>query len=322
MDNDLMERVHPELRGPLRMLLEMPAMDLNDIQAIRANPEAMPVMEIQLPGIDTIVTERRRVPGPSGSPPVPVQIYYPPDPSGPLPALLWIHGGGYVLGNAEMDAPTAKRFALLASCVVVSVDYRLAPENPYPAPIEDCYAALTWLASHATELGVDPANIAIGGASAGGGLTAGLALLARDRGEIDPVFQLLIYPMIDDCNVQPASATLRDAPLWTRESNLIGWRSYLGHEPGGEGVSCYAAACRAADVKGLPPAYIAVGELDLFLKENAAYAQRLAEAGVLTELHVYPGAFHAFDSIAPDSDIAKRFTSDYITALKQAFRGR
>lgn len=320
--NDFMERVHPELKGPLSMLLKMPGLDLNDIQAIRSNPMPMPVIEIRLPGIETVVTENRQVPGPAGAPDVAMQVYYPPDQSGPLPGILWIHGGGYILGNVEQDAPMAKRIVLLASCIVVSVDYRLAPENPFPAAIEDCYAALLWMASHSEELGLDRNRLAIGGASAGGGLAAGLALLARDRGEIDLIYQLLIYPMIDDCNIVPASETVRDAPLWTRESNKIGWRSYLGCEPGGEGVSCYASACRAADVRGLPPAYIAVGELDLFMNENITYAQRLADAGVLTELHIYPGAFHAFDGIAPDTEIAKRFTSDYLTALRQAFHGQ
>jgi acetyl esterase/lipase len=236
----------------------------------------------------------------------------------PLPALLWIHGGGYVLGNVEQDDLFAQRIALAVECVVVSVDYRLAPEHPFPAPLEDCYAALSWLAGHADELGVDPARIAIGGASAGGGLAAGLALLARDRAAVKVALQLLIYPMIDDRNVAPASAALPDTLLWTRENNLIGWRSYLGREPGGEGVSAYAAAFRATALEGLPPAYIAVGELDLFLHENIEYAQRLLRAGVATDLHVYPGAFHGFEGLAPGTDVARRLIADRDHVLKRA----
>jgi acetyl esterase/lipase len=320
MEN-FMDRVHPELKEALEMMLGMPRIDLSDIPALRENPMEMPVPEIHLPGLETVTTETRRVPGPDGAPDVTVYVYSPPREDALLPGLLWIHGGGYVLGSAELDAPNAKRMALVASCVVVSVDYRLAPENPFPAPVEDCYAALHWMASHAADLGVDNSRLAVGGASAGGGLAAGLALLTRDRGEIDLAYQLLIYPMIDDCNVLPASETLRDAPLWTRENNKIGWGAYLGGEPGGRDVSVYASACRATDVHGLPQAYLAVGEMDLFCGESIRYAERLIEAGVLTELHVYPGVFHAFDNIAPESNIGKRFTNDYLTALWEALHG-
>ena len=222
------------------------------------------------------------------------------------------------MGNIEQDDLMAKRFTTAADCVTVSVEYRLAPEHPFPAPVEDCYAALKWLFSHTRELGIDPTHIAIGGASAGGGLAAGLALLARDRAEVNIAFQLLIYPMIDDCNIRPASKSAPDTILWTRESNLIGWRCYLGCNPGGKGVSPYAAALRATDLRGLPPAYIAVGELDLFANESVEYARRLLQAGVTAELHVYPGAFHGFDGMAPGANVSQRFTADYYRALKLA----
>jgi acetyl esterase/lipase len=201
---------------------------------------------------------------------------------------------------------------------VVLVDYRLAPENPYQAPLEDCYAALKWLSTHTEELKVDRSRVAIGGASAGGGLAAGLALLARDRAEIKPFFQLLVYPMINDCNIAPASETLPDALFWTRESNLIGWRAYLGCEPGREGISYYASAYRATDLEGLPPTYITLGDLDLFAQEGIEYSRRLIAAGVSTELHVYPGGCHAFDMMVPEADISKRFTADLYGALKRA----
>jgi acetyl esterase/lipase len=203
-------------------------------------------------------------------------------------------------------------------CVVVSVEYRLAPEHPFPAPVEDCYAALKWLSTYSSELGVEKTRIAIGGASAGGGLAAGLALLARDRAEVAVTFQLLIYPMIDDRNVAPASESTPDTLVWSRENNLIGWRSYLGQEPGGEDVSPYAAASRAADLSGLPRAYIVVGELDLFLNENVEYAQRLLEAGVPTELHVYPGVYHGFEGLAADADVSQRSVAERDRVLKRA----
>ncbi len=244
-------------------------------------------------------------------------IYQPTDRPDTLPALLWIHGGGYVLGSVERDDPLAKHLAKVAQCVVVSVEYRLAPEHPFPAPVEDCYAALKWLSAHGNELGVEKPRIAIGGASAGGGLAAGLAVLARDRTEVEVAFQLLIYPMIDDRNITPASEAIPDNFVWSRENNLMGWRSYLGREPGGEGVSPYAAASRATDLAGLPPAYIPVGELDLFLNENIEYARRLLEAGVPTELHVYPGAYHGFNGFAPSAEVSQRFNAERDNALKR-----
>jgi len=234
-----------------------------------------------------------------------------------LPALLWIHGGGYVLGSVERDDLLAKHLARVGQCVVASVEYRLAPEHPFPAPVEDCYAALKWLSAQSAELGVHTSRIAIGGASAGGGLAAGLALLTRDRAEVEVAFQLLIYPMIDDRNIAPASETVPDTFVWTRENNRMGWRAYLGREPGGADVSPYAAAARATDLTGLPPAYIPVGDLDLFLDENITYAQRLLAASVPTELHVYPGAFHGFNGFVPSAEISRRFNADRDTALKR-----
>jgi acetyl esterase/lipase len=251
-----------------------------------------------------------------------VRIFRPEKMSRLLPVMLWIHGGGYMFGDIDQENLIAAQFARAGECVVVSVDYRLAPENPYPAPLEDCYAALKWLAAHTDELAVDSSHIGIGGASAGGGLAAGLALLTRDRAEVNLIFQLLIYPMIDDCNTAPPCDTLPDTILWTRNANLYGWRSYLGCEPGSKGIPVYAAASRAADLKGLAPAYIAVGDLDLFAREDIEYARRLIEAGVPTELHVYPGGCHAFDGLVPDAEISMRFTTDVNRALKRALHGK
>ena len=203
---------------------------------------------------------------------------------------------------------------------VVSVDWRRTPEHPFPAPMDDCYAGLAWTHRHAAELNVDPERIAVGGASSGGGSAAGLVLLARDRGEFPVCFQLLIYPMLDDRNVTPASVTLTDRRAWNRASNLIGWRAYVGDAAGTDRVSPYAAPARATDLTGLPPAYLAVGDLDLFIDEDIEYAQRLQQAGVPTELHVYPGGSHAFESYAPASALARRFVRDRDEALVRAFR--
>lgn len=313
-------RLDPELVAPLEAWLKATngGIDLHDIPAARRMMDELAAAQMaKAPPIEGVSAEDTRVPGPVGGPDVFVRIYQPMDRPARVPALLWIHGGGYVLGSVERDDLLGKHFARVAQCVVVSVEYRLAPEHPFPAPLEDCYAALRWLSAHSAELGVDKSRIAIGGASAGGGLAAGLALLARDRAEVQVAFQLLIYPMIDDRNVAPASAALPDTLVWTRENNLMGWRAYLGREPGGADVSPYAAAARATDLRGLPPAYIPVGDLDLFLDENMTYARRLIAAGVPTELHVYPGAVHGFNGFVPQAEISRRFNADRDNALKR-----
>ena len=269
-----------------------------------------------LPGIEK--TERF-VPGPKGAPEVRVLVFTPKSASAPRPAYLHIHGGGYVLGDPDMGEPNHMQKASELGAVVVSVDYRLAPETPFPGPVEDCYAALKWLHANAQELGVDPARIAVGGESAGGGLAAGLALLARDRGEVKIAHQQLIYPMIDDrplADPHPYTGEF----IWTHDSNRFGWTALLGHEPRREGVSPYAAAARAEKLEGLPPAFISTGALDLFLDENLDYARRLTRAGVPVELHVYPGAVHGFDMVA-ESRLAMQHGRDQREALAKAFRG-
>lgn len=316
---NMKDRLDPELAGPLEAFLSLTGggLDLYDIPATRKRMDELTAAQVaKMPAIEGIATADRQVPGPDGD--VFVRIYQPTDRPATLPALVWIHGGGYVLGSVERDDLLAEHLAKVAQCLVVSVEYRIAPEYPSPAAVEDCYAALKWLATHTSELGVDLSRIAIGGASAGGGVAAGLALLTRDRAEVELAFQLLIYPMIDDRNVAPASETRPDTYVWTRENNLMGWRAYLGCEPGGEGVSPYAAASRATDLSGLPPAYIPVGDLDLFLDENIEYAQRLLAAGVPTELHVYQGGYHGFNGIAPGADVAQRFNKGRDNALKRA----
>jgi acetyl esterase/lipase len=239
------------------------------------------------------------------------------DDRGPRPALLWIHGGGYVMGTAAQDDALCRRFARELGIVVAAVDYRRAPEHPFPVPLHDCHDALVWLAARSD---IDATCVAVGGASAGGGLAAGLALLARERGEVDLAFQLLVYPMLDDRTALRTDVDERHVRVWNAASNRFGWRSYLGTEPGEAGVDPLAAAARHADLRGLPPAWIGVGSLDLFLDEDRAYATRLHEAGVPCDLEVVPGAFHGFDAVRPGAGVSRSFRNAQARALGRVLR--
>jgi acetyl esterase/lipase len=319
---NFIDQLDPELRAVMEKMPSDRPLDLKEIPAARVKMKKMvTAMLADLPPVEGVTGQDRFAPASHGNPDVRVRVYRPDHQPGELPALYWIHGGGYVMGDIEQDDRLMKQLVRRIGCVAVSVDYRLAPENPFPAPVEDCYAGLKWVFAHAGELGVNPARIAIGGASGGGGLCAGLALMVRDRGEVEVAFQLLVYPMIDDRNVTPASHAITDPRVWNRESNRLGWKAYLGRDGGGADVSPYAAASRATDLKNLPPAYIPVGALDLFVDENIEYAQRLVQAGVPTELHVYPGAFHGFDLFAPSAAVSKQFKTDRDGALKRALHG-
>jgi acetyl esterase/lipase len=236
-------------------------------------------------------------------------VYTPKRPApGPRPCLYWMHGGGYMIGNYRMNEPDLDRWCETMGGVAVSVEYRLAPEHAYPAPLDDCYAGLRWVWEHANELGINRARLGIGGASAGGGLAAALALLARDRAEVPLAFQLLVYPMLDDRGITPSSQW-DDALIWPSSSNRLGWECYLGDRKEGD-VPVYAAAARATDLAGLPPAFVVVGGCDIFVDEDIDYAQRLLRAGVAAELHVYPGAPHGFDGLAAGTLLAQRVRHD------------
>lgn len=268
-----------------------------------------------------VTTTEHLVPGAEGDPGVRVLYYEPKNKATSAAALVWIHGGGYVIGSADTDEILCRRIASETGSVVASVDYRLAPETKAPGLIEDCYAALRWVHSSASDLGVDTSRVAVGGASAGGGLAACLAILARDRGEFPVAYQLLIYPMLDDrtCSSRHAHPFAGEF-LWTASDNVFGWTSILGHEPGGADVSPYTAAARVEDTSGLPPAFISVGALDLFLEEDVDYARRLISTGVPTELHVYPGAYHAYDLNA-EARVTNAYFRDFLGALGRAFNG-
>jgi acetyl esterase/lipase len=259
------------------------------------------------------------VPGWVDSPDVRVRIYRPRSSVGDLPCLLWIHGGGMVVGSIEGDDWRCEGYVSTLGCAVASVEYRLAPEHSHPAAVEDCYAALRWVAESGPSIGIDVARLAIAGASAGGGLAAGLALLARDRGGPRIDFQLLVGPMLDDRNVTPSSHEFTTGhPAWTRELNIEAWTAYLGTQIGSDDVSPYAAPARATDLRNLPPTMIQIAELDVFRDEAIAYANRLMDAGVTTALHFYAGAFHGFDAFEPEAPISRRSIAERMEALSRA----
>jgi acetyl esterase/lipase len=251
---------------------------------------------------------------------VPLRVHRAVGADAALPCLYSIHGGGYVLGTYAMDDPLFDELCPKLGVVGVSVEYRLAPETPYPGPLEDCYRGLKWSYDHAEQLGVDPRGIGIMGISAGGGLAAALALLARDRGEVPIAFQLLDSPMLDDRQIT-ASSQQDGLPVWSRASNTFGWKSYLGDLYGREDVPATAAPARATDLTGLPPAFVSVGAVDGFLHEDVDYALRLNEAGVPTELHVYPGACHGYQ-IARDAPVAKQSMRDREEWLRRQLHRR
>ncbi len=238
-----------------------------------------------------------------------VRLHRPPNSTGAGPGLVWIHGGGYVIGNASQDDGLCRRFARELGVTVASVDYRLAPEYPYPTSLEDCYAVLTWLAGLPA---VDPNRVAVGGASAGGGLAAALALLARDRGEVTLAAQLLVYPMLDDRSGHEVGPDDSAHRLWTRASNRFGWSSYLG-----DADPNVAVPARHDDLSGLPAAWIGVGTVDLFHDEDLAYAERLRAAGVPCDVEVVPGAFHGFDAIAAKASVSQSFSASQIEFLRR-----
>jgi acetyl esterase/lipase len=237
--------------------------------------------------VDGVTVDRHDVPGG-----LDVLVHRPAGRAQPSGALLWIHGGGYVLGRPEMDTELCSRMARDLGIVVVGARYRLAPERPFPAGLDDCTAALRWLHDSAGELGVEPARVAVGGASAGGGLAATLVQRAHDE-DLPVAFQLLVYPMLDDRTVLRREHAGRGRLIWTPRSNAYAWTAYLGHRPGAADPRRYAVAARREDLSGLPPAWIGVGDLDLFLEEDLEYARRLEKAGVPVEVVVEPGMYHA-----------------------------
>ena len=307
----------PELAPLLEMMGQVDVTQAGQVSAVTKM-----LMEAPAPTSEHVESSEVRIPGPEGAPEIRCLLYRSKAADGLRPAVLHIHGGGYVMGAPEMSAASNLKIAEDFQAVALSVDYRLAPATKAPGAVEDCYAGLRWLFENAERLGVDTGRIGVAGESAGGGLAAALALLARDRGEFPLAFQHLIFPMLDDrTTVDPDPSPYVGQFVWTRERNQHGWSALLEQAPGSEGVSPYAAAARAEDVAGLPPTYIATGALDLFVEENLEYARRLIRAGVPTELHVYPGAPHAFQ-VVPDAAVARQATRDSLTAMGKALGRR
>jgi acetyl esterase len=272
-----------------------------------------------LPRPDVMPTCHRAT-GRHGAPDVPILIYEPPEMSGLRPAILQIHGGGMIAGKAELTVFGTAPIALGLGCVIASVDYRLAPETPFPGPLDDCYAALLWLFDHAAQLGIDPARVAVSGDSAGGGLATALAIMARDLGDLgDPrlAAQLLTYPMLDHRTGGPDDRYHNPTTgefVWTSDRNQFGWEALRGNYGLDDARRSWFSPALATDLADLPPAWIGTGTLDLFFDECLDYARRLTVAGVATELHCYAGAVHGFNAIA-GADVSKRFAVDYASAV-------
>ena len=313
------ELVDPELRDALAQWPEVP-LTAETLPRRRAAALALLSAEPK-PDLPDIATGEIFLESAFGANPIRVLTYRPIRSDGPLPVIVHIHGGGFVMGSPDMKDVENRLFASELKCAIYSVDYRLAPEAPHPGPLEDIYSVFVWLHANAGQLGLDPDRIGIKGESGGGGFAAGAALYARDRAGPKFAFQHLIYPMIDD-----RSAVTKDLHpcvgefVWTQANNYFGWQSLLGQEPGSADVSPYAAAARAADVSGLPPTFISVGGLDLFLEENFAYADRLSRAGVAVEVHLYPRAYHGFYR-ATNARVTKQAEHDTREALRRFLHG-
>ena len=309
-DLDPRASVAPDLLG---FVDSIPTFDINptvlaELRATRSMPEDMPGVTYT------------KIDGMNGAPPVQVLIADPFPDETDKPVYLHIHGGGYVMGFSHMAVSRLPITAQACECVVVSVDYRLAPETIFPGPMEDNLAALLWVRNNAGKLGIDPDRIAIGGVSAGGGHAAQLSIAARDRG-IPIAFQVLIYPMLDD-----RTGSTRPVPppnghyLWTEGSNTFAWTAYLGQPAGSDNPPYGAVPAREEDLTGLPPAWIGVGDIDLFYQENVDYAKRLEAAGVPVELYIAPGAYHGFRNFAPESETTRNFENSWRSALRKALQ--
>ncbi|NLN07639.1 MAG: alpha/beta hydrolase [Firmicutes bacterium] len=305
---------HPDLQEAVSTLPELDIFsDLNRTREITRK------MFAELPRGAEPPAAVETVPAGEGRSAVTVHISRPPKQAGPLPGVLHIHGGGYVLGFAAMDDPLCQRIAREVNCVVVSVDYRLAPEHPYPAALEDCYAALEWMAANAAGLGIDPERLAVTGASAGGGLTVATALLARDRKGPVLKFMAPLCPMLDNTNTTPSSMKFWTVASGTGNLTKKTWQLYLGAAK--DPVPPYAVPAKAEDLSGLPATFTFVGGLDLFRDETINFVAGLARAKVPVEFHLYPGCFHGFENLLPNCGISKKADSDYLSALRQALHG-
>ena len=311
------KRIDPESRGPLKALKKLYPKGLNGISDIKERRKALfekvQKMKDLFPPSPNVLRIDHFVK--REGPDLKLRSYRPKDQKGILPCLFYIHGGGMIMGSVENDDYNASMLSEELGVVVISVEYRLAPEDPYPAQLNDCYDGFTWVESKKDELKIDSKKIALYGQSAGGALVLATSLKLRDQGGPLPCFQMPIYPMLDDRHETPSSHEITDIGIWDREGSIEAWKWYLG----GREPDAFAAPARAEALEGLPPTFIDVGELDLFRDENIQFAQRLLQAGITTEFHLYPGAYHASENMAPGAALSKTIWSNRIMALKKAF---
>jgi acetyl esterase/lipase len=317
--------VDPELSAamaalPAELLRPMRAGDIPVQRELLA--QMSPASDDVLRRDGAVELEERQIPGPAGAPDLSVLVLRPArgqrGQGRPLPGIYHTHGGGMVMGTNRSGADEIALWVDEVGVVAVSVEYRLAPEHPHPAPVEDCYAGLVWTGEHCGELGIDPSRLIIAGASAGGGLAAGTALMARDRGGPALSHQMLMCPMLDDRGITPSSQELDGEGLWDRTSNITGWTALLGDACGGPDVSPYAAPARAQDLTGLPATFIDVGSVETFRDEDIEYAARLSRAGISVEFHLWPGGFHGFDELAPQTALAQAARATRVGYVRRA----
>jgi len=316
------DRLDAASREPLEALLQAIPGGFNSIPDIverRALVDGLLAAQMaEVPPTDRVVAEDRVIAGPQGAPDLRVRVYTPVDGTGAvLPGILYIHGGGMIMGSLEANELTCAMLCEAVNAVVVSTDYRKAPENPHPAPSHDCYAALAWTVEHASALGIDTDRLGVFGGSAGGNLAIALSLMARDRGAPAITYVMAPYPMIDDRNQTPSSREITEVGIWDRAGNIEAWAWFLG----GAAADAYAAPARATDLRGLPPMFIDVGDMDLFRDEDVDFAGRLLQAGNPLEFHVYPGAYHASEIFAPTAELSQRIWDTRIAALTRALHG-
>lgn len=333
----LANRIDPELAGARLGLVKALGPDFvaqTDAATRRAKLNAF-VGQSGAPAsaLPQVQREEGFAPGMNGAPPVRVMIYRPAGMDNPASGILYYHGGGFTVGSVDEEDNIVAQFAQDVGCAVISVDYRLAPETRHPGPVEDCYAALQWVAANAAAIGVDSERLAVMGASAGGALAANVALMARDHGGPAIAYQMLIYPMLDDRMTTRSNVELDGVGIWNASASRNAWEALFIGSESGLSISAeaqvaryakvadnarYASASRIANLAGLPPAYIETCELEVLLDENLDYARRLIAAGVSTELHVRPGAYHAFDRFAPEAAISRSSLKARAAALRRA----
>jgi acetyl esterase/lipase len=312
----------PELAAALTVLAEHlpPAVTPDLIPLLRQGEAAFGLDDDLTRGGAYTVTERA-VPGPDGDPDISLLICLPSGVTAPTAAIYNIHGGGMIIGTNRLGLAGMLEWAQELSAAVVSVEYRLAPETRHPGPVEDCYAGLVWTAAHADELNIDADRIIVAGGSAGGGLAAAVALLARDRGGPALKAQMLLCPMLDDRNDSVSARQMAGRGIWDYTSNETGWTALLGDARGGPDVSPYAAPARATDLSGLPPAFIDVGSAETFRDEDVAYASRIWQAGGIAELHVWPGGFHGYAGLAPQAAVSRASVAAQRNWLRRVLAG-